>query len=79
MKVHLFQPDDFSTTRMMLEDMKRLDVIVVGAGVRTVPSFLPYFERLINFIHENAPPTTRVCFNTSPADTVQAAERWLSQ
>jgi hypothetical protein len=52
------------------------DVILVGAGVRTQPSYLPLFERLINVVHEHA-PGSKICFNTRPDDTREAVLRWI--
>ncbi|MBX3159731.1 MAG: hypothetical protein KF773_27425 [Deltaproteobacteria bacterium] len=52
------------------------DVVLVGAGVRTVPEYLMLFERLVNVIHEHA-PGAKICFNTRPDDTVEAVLRWL--
>jgi hypothetical protein len=33
----------------------RYDVIVIGAGLRTLPPMAEQFERLINVLHEKAP------------------------
>lgn len=76
-KVYLYDPADFSTTDELKNDLVHLDVVEIGAGVRTIPTFLLYFEKLVNMIHEHAPSQTKICFNTSPADTVSAIERWL--
>jgi hypothetical protein len=55
---------------------KRFDCVLIGAGVRTMPSkFLP-FEKLINVVHEHA-PQAKLCFNTKPSDTAEAIRRWL--
>jgi malate/lactate dehydrogenase len=54
----------------------RFDCILIGAGVRTVPSNLILFEKLINIIHELA-PDSRICFNTNPSDTLDALRRWI--
>lgn len=51
------------------------DCVMIGAGLRT-PSLLLLFEKLINLIHEHA-PRARICFNSSPADTAEAVQRWL--
>jgi len=55
---------------------KRFDCILIGAGVRTVPSNFLLFEKLINVVHEHA-PQARLCFNTNPSDTAEAVKRWL--
>lgn len=52
------------------------DCIVIGAGVRAVPSNLLLFEKLINVIHEHA-PKSKICFNTTPADTAEAVQRCM--
>jgi DNA-binding LacI/PurR family transcriptional regulator len=55
---------------------KQFDCILIGAGVRTNPSNLLLFERLINVVHQHA-PQARICFNTMPGDTAAAVKRWL--
>jgi hypothetical protein len=52
------------------------DVIVVGAGLRTLPPMAAQFERLINVLHARA-PRARLAFNSNPADSDTAAQRWL--
>jgi hypothetical protein len=49
---------------------------MIGAGLRA-PSQLLLFEKLINLVHERA-PRAAICFNTSPADTVEAVQRSMS-
>ena len=55
---------------------KRFDCILIGAGVRTVPSNFILFEKLINVVHEHA-PQSKLCFNQLPSDTAEAVKRWL--
>lgn len=55
---------------------KRFDCVLIGAGVRAVPSNFLLFEKLINVVHEHA-PQAKLCFNTIPSDTVEAVKRWL--
>ncbi|MBC9033157.1 hypothetical protein IAG41_12225 [Sphingomonas sp. JC676] len=55
----------------------RHDVIVIGAGLRTLPQMAAKFERIINVVHEQA-PTTAIAFNTRPDDSDVAALRWLN-
>lgn len=55
----------------------RYDVVLVGAGVRTVPAHFALFEQLLNIVHEHA-PQARICFNTRPTDTQEAVLRWIS-
>ena len=54
----------------------RFDCVLIGAGVRTVPSNFILFEQLINVVHEHA-PRARLCFNTMPGDTAAAVRRWI--
>lgn len=53
------------------------EVVLIGAGVRTIPAHFLLFERLINLVHSFA-PRARICFNTTPGDTVQAVLRWIA-
>jgi hypothetical protein len=55
---------------------RRFDLVVIGAGIRTLPKYFLLFEKLINVVHEHA-PHARICFNTKPDDTVEAVSRWL--
>ena len=57
-------------------EQKRFDCILIGAGVRVVPSNFLLFEKLINVVHEHA-PQAKLCFNTLPSDTADAVKRWL--
>ncbi len=52
------------------------DGILIGAGVRTVAEHFIVFERLVNAVHEAA-PNAKICFNTNPADTLEAVQRWI--
>ena len=53
------------------------DVILIGAGVRTVPAYFALFEQLVNIVHEHA-PRARICFNTRPDDSQEAVLRWIA-
>jgi hypothetical protein len=55
---------------------KPYDCVVVGAGLREPPEGLLLFERVINIVHRFA-PTARIAFDTTPADTAEAAQRWV--
>ncbi|WP_411871768.1 hypothetical protein [Vulcanococcus limneticus] len=55
---------------------QRFACILIGAGVRAVPSNFILFEKLINVIHEHA-PGSKICFNTNPSDTLDALQRWI--
>ena len=71
---------DFGETAEKVVQMqlqqKRFDCILIGAGVRTNPSNLMLFEKLINVVHEHA-PQAKLCFNSMPNDTAAAVKRWL--
>ena len=54
------------------------DVIVIGAGLRTLPPMLEQFERLINALREKA-PRAKLAFNSRPEDSDKAALRWLAK
>jgi len=56
---------------------KRPDCVVIGAGLREPAPRLLLFEKIINLVHSHA-PQARICFNTTPADTVDAVRRWIS-
>ena len=55
---------------------QQFDCILIGAGVRAVPSNFILFEKLINVVHEHA-PNSKICFNTNPLDTLDALQRWI--
>ena len=56
---------------------EKFDCIMIGAGIRILPEHTILFEKLINTIHQKAPPSSsKICFNTNPGDTVEAILRW---
>jgi hypothetical protein len=55
---------------------KRFDCVLIGAGIRTVPSNFLLFEKLINIVHEHA-PQAKLCFNHLPSDIAESVKRWL--
>jgi hypothetical protein len=57
---------------------ERFDCIMVGAGVRAIPQHTHLFEKIINTIHQKAPPSSKICFYTNPTDTVEAVLRWVN-
>jgi hypothetical protein len=71
---------DFGTTAIAVIKNhlqgKRFDCAVIGAGIRKPESNFIFFEKAINVITEFS-PTTRICFNTNPMDTVAAVQRWV--
>jgi hypothetical protein len=56
---------------------KQFDCVVIGAGLRLPPPQLLLFEKVINLVHQLA-PAAKICFNTNPADTAAAVQRWIS-
>jgi hypothetical protein len=56
-------------------EAKSFDCVLIGAGLRA-PEGLLLFEKLLNLVHERA-PRARICFNTSPADSAEAVQRWI--
>ena len=64
-----------AVVRSQLEQ-KQVDCVLIGAGVRTIPSNFLLFEKLVNVVHEHA-PHAKICFNTKPSDTAEAVRRWL--
>jgi hypothetical protein len=57
---------------------EKFDCIMVGAGVRVLSQNTILFEKIINTIHQKAPSSSKICFNTNPADTVEAILRWVN-
>ena len=52
------------------------DCVVIGAGLRESAEHLLLFEEIINLVHRLA-PAARICFNSHPADTIDAVRRWV--
>ncbi|MEU9044172.1 MULTISPECIES: hypothetical protein [unclassified Kitasatospora] len=52
------------------------DVVVIGGGIRKPEPALPFFELVVNLVRRHAPHAA-IAFNTSGADSVEAAQRWL--
>lgn len=57
--------------------LENFDCIMIGAGVRLLPQHTFLFEKIINAVHQKAPPSSKICFNTNPSDTVEAVLRWM--
>ena len=55
----------------------QFDCVMFGAGLRDEDRLL-LFEKLLNLVHRMAPGAA-ICFNTNPADTVEAVQRWVSR
>jgi hypothetical protein len=54
---------------------REFDCVMIGAGLRA-PEHLLLFERLLNLVHAEA-PGAKICFNTTPADSAEAVQRWV--
>ena len=54
----------------------KFDCVVIGAGLRRPGEHLLLFEKILNLVHTLAPAAC-ICFNTTPADTLEAVQRWL--
>jgi hypothetical protein len=54
---------------------RTFDCVMIGAGLRA-PAQLLLFEKLINLVHAMA-PGAKMCFNSTPADTAEAVQRWV--
>ncbi len=50
--------------------------VVIGTGLRLPAMNLLLFERIINIIR-TAAPRASIAFNTGPAQTAEAAARWI--
>lgn len=57
---------------------EKFDCIMVGAGDRVLSQNTSLFEKIMNTIHQKTPPSSKICFNTNPADTVEAILRWVN-
>jgi hypothetical protein len=58
---------------------ENFDCIMIGAGIRMVPQHTVLFEKLMNAVHQKAPPSSKICFNTNPGDTAEAVLRWVNK
>jgi hypothetical protein len=56
---------------------KAFGCVVIGAGLRAPPQHLLLFERVLNLVHRLAPEAA-IAFNSTPADTAAAVERWIA-
>jgi len=52
------------------------DCVLIGAGLRQGGDRLLLFEKILNLVHAQA-PNARICFNTTPADSTEAVQRWI--
>lgn len=69
-------PDHAEATVREHLDRHAFGLAMIGGGVRMLPENTLLFERLLNVLTEAA-PGIRLCFNTSPENTVEALKRWV--
>jgi hypothetical protein len=77
--VQMCMTDFGETAEAVVEhDLKQhpWDCVMIGAGVRIVPSNFLLFEKLVNVVHEHA-PQAKMCFNQLPADIGESVKRWV--
>ena len=73
----MIAPDDSGIAVLATQLAKATyDCVVVGGGLRLPPKGLPFFERVVNTVHQGA-PGAGIAFNTRPEDTAEAAARWI--
>jgi hypothetical protein len=73
----MIAPDDSGIAMLAAQLAKATyDCVVIGGGLRLPPKSLPFFERVVNAIHQSA-PNASIAFNTRPQDTAEAAARWI--
>lgn len=54
----------------------RDDGVVIGGGIRKPDALLGFVETTVNLVRRHAPQAT-IAFNTTGADSVEAASGWL--
>jgi hypothetical protein len=73
----MIAPDDGGIAMLAAQLAKEAyDCVVIGGGLRLPPKSLPFFERVVNTVHEGAPQAA-IAFNTRPEDTAEVAARWI--
>ncbi|MEU8924507.1 hypothetical protein AB0D10_26785 [Kitasatospora sp. NPDC048545] len=73
----LVAPDDTAEPAIVAAlDGRGWDVVVIGGGIRKPEPALPFFELVVNLVRRHAPQAA-IAFNTSAADSVEAALRRL--
>ncbi|MFE6050163.1 hypothetical protein ACFQ6N_05385 [Kitasatospora sp. NPDC056446] len=74
----LVAPDDTAGPAIVAAlDGRGWDVVVIGGGIRKPEPALLFFEHVVNLVRRHAPQAA-IAFNTSGADSVEAARRHLS-
>jgi hypothetical protein len=57
-------------------DAGHVDCVMIGAGLREGRERLILFEKIVNLVHRLA-PAAAICFNSTPADSAEAVQRWI--
>ena len=57
---------------------ENFDCIMIGAGVRLLPQHIFLFEKIINAVHQKAPPSSKISFNTNPGDMLKQSSVGLA-
>lgn len=68
--------DDVTTVVNGALAARSWECVVVGGGVRKAEDQLELFEQVLNLIRRHAPDAA-IAFNSTPADTFDAAARWI--
>lgn len=68
--------DDIEAVVTAALDRRPWEVVVIGGGVRRSEDQLGVFELVVNLVRRHAPQAA-IAFNSTPADTFEAAARWL--
>jgi hypothetical protein len=63
------------TTRAL--QAQDFDCVLIGAGLRLPGERLMLFEKVLNLVHRLA-PRAAICFNTTPADSLEVVQRWIA-
>ena len=72
----LIDPDADPMQALSKALVEQYDCILLGAALRTTPKYFLLFEQAINLVHKSA-PNSLLCFNTGPADSLAAVQRWI--
>ena len=55
---------------------ERWECVVIGGGIRTADDQVELFEQIVDLVRRHAPDAA-IAFNRTPADTYEAAARWI--
>jgi hypothetical protein len=77
--LYYFDPNDQSSFDQFGHDLTTQNFLVVevGAGMRKLDVHLACFEKVVNMVREKS-PSSKICFNSNPADTADAVLRVLN-